>query len=359
MNIAIIGGGASGVLCAINLKKKHPNYNVTIYEQNSRLLKKVIKTGNGKCNILNKNINSEYYNDFHLIDNHKDIDVYNYFTDLGLVLKELTLGRVYPYSEQASTVVNVLLDNINKLRINVSLNEGITDIKKDKDTFLITGNQVYTFDKVIIATGSKSQESTNIYEILKKLSLNVTPLRPGLVSFDVKEKTKHLSGLRVKTTATVNNKTIDGEILFKDDGLSGILAFDISRFVKANDIISLDLMSEYDYNALRKIIKTPDSLMGIFPKMLALDIIDRSGSDISKIPNIIKNYTFTYLKSKGFNESQITIGGLNLNEIDNNFMVKKLNGLYVIGETLDVDGACGGYNLYFAWLSALACSNSI
>lgn len=353
--IGIIGGGASGVMVSIAIKKQHKDYDITIIEQNDRLLKKVLKTGNGKCNIMNNNIKKEFYNDFHLIEKYKDIiDVKEEFLSLGLVLKELTQGRVYPYSEQASNVVNVLIDNVNKLGTNVILQEKVIDIKYNNK---FTINNKYQFDKLIIATGSYSQEKTNGYDLLKKMGLNVTNLYPGLVPVVTKEKTKHLTGLRVK--AKDNKYNLEGEVLFKDDGLSGILIFDLSRHLKANDIISLDLMSEYSIDEVKNLIKSIDSIYGIFPKMLAKDIIDRSNNDLKLIPNIIKNYTFTIESVKGYNESQITIGGLDLNEIDDNFMVKKINDLYVIGEVLNVDGACGGYNLYFAWLSALACSRYV
>ena len=355
MNIAIIGGGASGVLCAIKLKKAKPELDITLFEQNSRLLKKLLKTGNGKCNIMNSNITKEFYNDFSLFSN--EFDIKQEFLDMGLVLKELTLGRIYPYSEQASTVVNLLINELERLNVTIKVNYLVSDIKNSNNKFII--NDSLRFDKVILSTGSISQEKTNGYDILKDLGLSVTPLRPGLVPIVTYEKTSHLSGLRVKAQTIIKDKKLEGELLFKDDGLSGILSLDISRLVDINDVISFDLMSEYNSNELKNIIKTKEALYGIFPKMLASDIIERASGDIIKIVEIIKSYKFKVKSFKGFNESQITIGGLSLKEIDNNLMVKKIPNLYVTGEVLDIDGASGGYNLYFAWMSALIVSKAI
>ena len=341
MDIGIIGGGASGCICAIKLKQNKDN-NVTILEQNDRLLKKVLKTGNGKCNIMNNNISSLYYNDYSLIDN-QGIDVYQELLDLGLVLKELTLGRVYPYSEQSKTVINVLLKNINKSGVNVILNEEVIDIKKIDNKFkVISNNNTYFFDKVIISTGSKSQEKTNGYELVKKMGLNVTNLSPGLVPLETIENTKKLSGLRVKAKTNISNHEFTGELLFKDDGISGILTLDISRFVSKGSIVSFDLMSEYSEEDIYKLLDKDnllDSLEGIFPKMIAMDIIDRSNNDINNIPKTIKNYTFTIKDKKGFNDSQITLGGVDTKLVDRNFECKQIKGLFITGELLNVDGA--------------------
>ena len=361
MNIGIIGGGASGVLCAIKLKE-NKDFNVTIIEQNDRLLKKGLKTGNGKCNIMNNNISSIYYNDYSLIEN-QNINVYQELSNLGIVLKELSLGRVYPYSEQSKTVVNILLKHISKLGINVKVNERVLHIKKDNDKYIVyTNDNVYKFDKLIIATGSNSQEKTNGYELVKELGLTVTKLTPGLVPLEVLEDTKSCSGLRIKCSTVINGYSLDGELLFKDDGISGIIVLDVSRFCDKGDTISFDLMKEYQEEDLFKLIDYDnplDSLEGIFPKMIALDIIKRSKKLNESIPHVIKNYTFTIKNKKGFNDSQITLGGVETNLVNHNFEVINHKNLFILGELLNVDGASGGYNLYFAWLSAITCSNYI
>lgn len=361
MNIGIIGGGASGVLCAIRLKQ-NLNINVTILEQNDRLLKKLMKTGNGKCNIMNKNIASNYYNDYSLIEGN-NINVYQEIESLGILLKELTLGRIYPYSEQSKTVINVLLRKIKELGINVKLNEEVININKLDNLFIVKSrNNNYSFDKLIIATGSIAQEKTNGYDLIKNLGLNVSKLSPGLVPLKVYEDTKALSGLRIKTKACINSHICEGELLFKDDGISGIIVLDISRFSNVGDKISFDLMPEYTREDIFPMLKKgnlEESLEGIFPKMIALDILKRSEYNISRVLDVIKNYTFTVKGDMGFKESQITLGGVYTNEVNKNFESKKIKDLFILGEVLNVDGASGGYNLYFAWLSSIASSNYI
>lgn len=359
MKVIIIGGGASGVICALKIKKNNPNIAVAIFEQNDRILKKVLKTGNGKCNILNTNICEEYYNDFSLIANNDNINVYEELSSLGLVLKEMSLGRIYPYSEQAKTVVNVLIKDLDKYDVEVRVNCEVKDIKVLQKGFCINNNDYCDF--VVMASGSYSQEHTNGYELIKKLGLKVSSLSPGLVPFEVHEKTNHLSGIRFKCQAHIHDKIIDGEIQFKDNGLSGIMALDVSRYLKDKDVVYLDLMPEYSISDLSKLFvgEVSDDLEKIFPKMLAYDLFKRCEGNKELIIHEIKNYKFNYLKKMSFNESQITLGGVYLDELTNSFESKKIKNLYIIGEILNCDGASGGYNLYFAWLSGLVSANSI
>ena len=354
MNVGIIGGGACGVITALTIKKHSPNTTVTILEQNDRILKKVLKTGNGKCNIANNIITSDMYNDYSLIENNSDINVIKELMDLGLVLKETTLGRVYPYSEQASSVVNVLLRDLNNLKINIKTNYLVNNIKNINNKFII--NDKDYFDYLVIATGSLAQEKTNGYDLAKALGHKVSLIRPALVPIKVKEKVDSLQGLRIKCDAYVKERKLSGEILFKNDGLSGILALDLSRLVEINDKIILDLMPEYSIDDLNNLLKNnkEEVLDGIFAKMITKEILKR-GNDTAKV---IKNFEFTVSGFYDYNSAQIVRGGVLLDDIDN-FQSKKINNLYIGGEILNVDGASGGYNLYFAWLSGLVIGKKI
>ena len=348
MKVGIIGGGACGVMTALTLKKNNPSLDVVLFEQNDRILKKVLKTGNGKCNIANNIITSDMYNDYSLIENNSDVNVLKELMDLGLVLKETTLGRVYPYSD-------VLLRDLDKYQVDVLTNYLVNDITTRGCKYLI--NQKEEVDYLVIATGSIAQEKTNGYDLLKKLNHHITDLRPALVPIKVKEKVDHLQGLRIKCEATINNKTLDGEILFKNDGLSGILALDLSRLGEKGDTISLDLMPDYSTEEINKLLESgskEEVLDGIFAKMITKEILNR-GNDVSYT---IKHLTFTISDFYGFNEGQIVRGGLKLDEI-NNFESSKHSNLFIGGEVLDVDGASGGYNLYFAWLSGIVIGSSI
>lgn len=360
MNVAIIGGGACGVMCAIQLKLKNKNVDVTIFEQNDRILKKVLKTGNGKCNISNNQISSEMYNDFRLIEANQNISVNKELLNLGIVLKETTLGRVYPYSESAKTVVSVLLRNLEELGVKVVTNCNISNVKYQNDSYIL--NNSYKYDYLVIASGSKAQENTNGYQLVKSLGHSISPLSPGLTPIITKEKTSHLQGIRSKCDAYVNLKKFSGEVLFKNDGLSGILSLDISRYVNTNDEIILDLMPEYSHLEIKNLfsndLKKEVVLEGIFSKMLANELLKRS-KNLDELVKNIKAFRFHVMDKKDFKEAQIVCGGINLSEINDDFSSKLLNKLYFGGEILDVDGASGGYNLYFAWLSGIVISNSI
>ena len=361
MKVAIIGGGACGVICALKLKKNNPNINVTILEQNDRILKKVLKSGNGKCNISNNWINEDMYNDFSLIESNLNIDVNQELKDLGIVLKETSLGRVYPYSESAKTVVNVLLRNLDKYDVDVQTNYNVTKIGYKNNSFII--NNKDNFDCLVVATGSIAQEKTLGYDLVKSLGHSVSGLKPGLVPILTLEKTDHLQGIRCKCDAYIKDRKLSGELLFKSDGLSGILSLDLSCLVSVGDVISFDLMPEFSYQEIKDLfvdesISCKDVLEGIFSKALASDLIKRS-KDINDIIENIKNYKFTVKGFKDFKEAQIVCGGVNINEVNNDLSSKVIDKLYLGGEILNVNGMSGGYNLYFAWMSGIIIANSI
>ncbi len=359
MKVGIIGGGASGVIASLKLKKNNPNIDVILFEQNDRVLKKLLKTGNGKCNIYNSNISKEFYNDFSLFDT--SINLKQELLELGILTKELEYGRCYPYSESSKSVVSILVNDLNKYNVNVICNYNVTSISKKNNLFVI--NNEYSFDYLIVATGSCAQEHTNGYELLESLHHHVTGLRPGLVPIITYEKTSNLENLRVKCSASCNGYILDGEILFKSNGLSGILSLDLSRIASINDIISLDLMPEYSRNDILNLFNNSNSLyenlLMIFNKPLAEEVIKRGNNELTNVIDIIKNFTFTVKSFRSFNDSQITIGGVFTSEVDNNFESNIVNKLYICGEVLDVDGACGGYNLSFAFMSGIKASLNI
>ncbi len=179
-----------------------------------------------------------------------------------------------------------------------------------------------------------------------------------------------MQGIRIKCRAIANDFARDGEILFKENGISGILSLELSRYVSNNDKIVLDLVPNVDEKYIENFIENKaksqrydrDSLLialsGMLPKMLSLLIIKKS-KNIEEIVKNIKNLTLTVDSLYGFNNSQIVVGGVDIKDIYSTFESKINNNLFIIGEMLDVDGDCGGYNLYFAWLSAYICSNSI
>ncbi len=367
--IAIIGGGASGIFCALLLKEKLNNTEITIYEGQNKIGKKILQTGNGKCNLSNTNITTNNYNTEKINNILKQFnyqDLINILNRWGLMTRIDEEGRIYPYSEKATTVLDIFLNKINDLKVKVVCDCYINNINyiNNKFTFKDKNNNNYESDYLVICTGGSSSinynYNTNI--LVNKLNHRVSMLTPSLCALKTKESTKSLSGLRVKCKASINvdndiHETI-GEVLFKDDGLSGIAIFILSQFYQKNKkcIVSLDLYPDKTVKELNKELINNNSLennlMGYFPKMVNIDIIKRCNNQ-NNIGEVIKNYSFNIIDTYGFNNSQVTKGGIILSEINlDNCKSLKNDKLYIAGEALDVDGSCGGFNLHFAFASA-------
>lgn len=350
-DVIIVGGGASGVTCAINLRRYDPNLSVLILEAKDRVLKKVLKTGNGKCNLGNTYISEDHYYNYELFSKlANEFDVRSYYKDLGLVTKVDSNGRIYPYSEVANSVVSLLLNELDKKQIDVVTSYTVNKVSKNNG-FVI--NNEYKSKYLVIATGSIAQTNTSGYDLAKAMGHNITKLQPVLTPIKVSEETKSLSGIKVKCKLTVNDFSRVGEILFKDDGISGILALEASRYVKSGDKIYLDFAYDIDDSELKDYLKYDSDirLNGLLPKML-----------VKKIGNnydLIKNYPLTVKGLYDYDYAQVVRGGVDIKELKDTFESKIKNNLYFCGEVIDVDGDCGGYNLYFAWLSGYYCAKNI
>lgn len=379
--IAIIGGGASGILSAI-LIKKSCKCDITVFEKQNRVLKKVLSTGNGMCNITNENCNDvnnllKYYNTDKIKEILKNFNINKFkevLDDLSLILYKDESGRYYPYSKKASTVVDVLLREIERLNIKVICDTEIVEVKEGfslKDNF----NKSYNFDYVIISSGGKSSINfeNKTYDILKRLGHAIVNTKASLVGFKVKENIKSLSGIRKHANVSIykDNKFISsslGEVQFKDDGISGICVMELSRFYdKGNYSIELDLMDEFSEDELKNLINKyykkfkniNEALLGILPKQLALEL-SKKADNTNELVYAIKHYRLTIIDTYGFKFSQVTRGGVSLDCVDiKTLESNKIKKLYICGEVLDVDGTCGGYNLHFAWASAYALASDI
>lgn len=362
-NVGIIGGGASGIFLAICLKRFIPEVNITIYEAQSKIGKKILQTGNGKCNLSNLDISSSKYNSDlvnEILSNFSNETLFNILNDMGLKIRIDEEGRVYPYSEKATTVLDIFLKEIKKLNINVLVDTLIKDIKYNNKYFLKSENDEFVCDDLIICTGGKTSINYkyNAYDMLNKIGFNITNLTPSLCALKTKENTKHLSGIRVKCCAkiivdnVVKCKT-KGEVLFKDDGLSGIAIFILSQFFDKNKkcVVSLDLYEDMSEEMLNKELYNgfdlKENLIGYFPKMVNQDLINRNKNNIGKE---IKNYNFEIIDTYSFENAQVTKGGVKLDNINlKTLESKKYKNMYLAGEVLDINGTCGGYNLYFAF----------
>ena len=278
MRVGIIGGGAAGLFSAIHLKLMNPNFEVTILERDSRVGKKILATGNGKCNITNLKASEKDYNDskvLYALNNFSVFDTINYFKKLGLMIKFDSEGRCYPYSEKATTVLDVFMNMINRLKINICTNYEVVHVKAYDDFMVYSRDYgLKHFDYLIVSTGGKSGINFNneSYNFLEYLGHTVTNLYPGLVPLKTKEKLKNLSGIRSKAKVKLlrEQKLIfntTGEVLYKEEGLSGISIMEVSRHALPGDVISLDLV--YD---LSDIIVTaaavPANVLSVFRLVL-------------------------------------------------------------------------------------------
>jgi len=372
--VFIIGGGAAGMACAITVKQNHPEYFVTILEKNDRIGKKILKTGNGRCNLSNRNMGAAFYNDPRFLgtclSKFTVEDLLDFFKDLGLFVKDDGSTRLYPYSETATTVMEVLRQEIARLGIAVICNCQVMEIKKNQTFAIGTTQGLFEAEVAVLTTGSQAQEKTNGYQLLETFGHRIISLRPGLVPIKTQENLKSLQGLRVKCMASVYERETrlhqdEGEILFKVDGLSGILSLDLSRYLNKDNRIALDLFPGredlfLEIMAILARKNLENALLGMLPKMLVYEILKRNpDQNLKKIVHDLHNLEFTVIGTYGFDSAQITLGGADVSEINLNFSSKKVPELYLAGEVLNIDGASGGYNLHFAWMSGILVGRAI
>lgn len=373
------------MVAAINAKNE--NNKVILIEKNDRVGKKLLATGNGRCNYTNLNLSEDNYSSPSFvkktIDEFSNEDLINYFSLLGL--ESTTDGnRVYPITLKANSVLNILIYWLDKKGIDIRSNTEVKEIKKNKNGFdVITNDDKIEADIVIAAFGGKSMPASGSdgksFEILKKLGLKITELKPALTQVKLESKyLKHLSGTKVigKAKLFKGNKEIDernGEILFTNYGISGPPILDLSVNISEDNFIEVPLINNVDENTVDKLysryymledFSIEEYLMGIVDKKFIHYIIDYlnldkntamnmiSMADFQKIIEILLKSKFKVIGTTGFKNSQVTRGGVDLSEVNNcDYSSKKFKNLYIIGEALNIDGDCGGYNLHFAFAS--------
>ncbi|MBQ1928254.1 MAG: NAD(P)/FAD-dependent oxidoreductase [Clostridia bacterium] len=391
MKIAIIGGGASGMLSAIVAKRAGAN--VTVFERLDRVGKKLLSTGNGRCNITNVNVleTDENGSLAHYHGNNTDFAktalyefdnqaLIEFFGDLGVIFR-LENDKYYPYSETASTVLNALRFECDKIGVKTVVSSQIDKITKQKNGFLISGEY---FDKVIIACGGQSSAHMGTdgigYELLKSFGHKITPLYPAITQVKTDNKfTRQLKGIKCNANVVIlqENKNLReeyGQILFADYGLSGPPVFQLSSYIRdrKNLWFSLDFMPEFSFNEILGTLKncvkntqTCENLLSpILNKKLGQVIVKYCGMtlntktsalsnrDLKTLANAIKNFKLQILGTKGFTNAQVTLGGAFVHDFNAGTMQSKLcKNLYACGEVLDITGDCGGYNLQWAFSS--------
>lgn len=385
--IAIIGGGASGLVAAIFASQNTEN-SVTVYESGERIGRKILATGNGRCNMTNVNadINNYYGKNPKFVLGAKNKfwvdETLEFFESLGIVSKTEDEGKVYPYSDQASAVLDVLRFKLDELGVEVVTSFEVETIKKNKDGFNIKtyDGRSATADKVIIATGGKAAPNLGSkgigYEILHSLGHSVTELKPSLVQIKTDtEVVRKLKGIKVNADVYLGDNKEYGEVLFTEYGLSGPAVFSLSSKLQNQKILSIDIMPEYskekifDMLTIRMYqnpkITLENFFVGMFNKRVGQALLKFAGieplsryavtlgeKELVRICDTIKKWDFNIKGTMSWNNAQVTKGGISTDEFNPNTMESKLvKCLYAIGEVLDIDGDCGGYNLQWAWSS--------
>ena len=391
--IAVIGGGASGLMAAITAKKSGKE--VIILERKDRILKKVLITGNGRCNITNVNANiSNYFGKNissveNILNRFTPQDTMDFFNELGIICDEENRGKVYPLSGQASSVVDALRFEAERLGIKIETEFYVRKIEKDGFKFRIYSEDRKKIEagRVILAAGGQSYPELGSngsgFELAKELGHSVTKLSPSIVQLKTeKNQVKGLQGIKtdVAVTAYGDNKkicTYDGELLFTDYGISGNVVFNISFVMPLykNVEFEIDFMEKFDYNELYEMLKERKRILshltmenyfnGMINKKLgqflskvsgieklSKPVKDLNDSDIRKLCTVLKKYRVKILETTGFKNAQVTAGGVSLDEVNTETLESKIvKGLYFSGEVLDVYGECGGFNLQWAWAS--------
>lgn len=398
--IAIIGGGAAGMLAAIIASRNGAE--VAIYERMNRVGKKILATGNGRCNLTNiklkwNNLKFIHSTDIkfagHILKQFTVEETIDFFETLGIAHKVEEDGKVFPMSDQASSVLNVLRYELDKLGVKVICDVEIKTIKQFKDEFIFIDNngEEYIANRVIIATGGMSSPKLGSngsgYQLAKQLGHSIIKPFPALVQLKLEAPfLKSIKGVKFDGTASI---IIDGhvlrkeqgELLFTEYGISGPPILQLSRGAvealenKQQPTIEIDMFPDYTYEELLGLINLrfsyqydrplDFSFIGLINKRLIPVILkvsniyninricsEVSNKEIEQITKLLKSWKFKITGSQSWMHSQVTAGGVNLKDICSNTLESKIvPGIYFAGELLDVDGDCGGFNLQWAWSS--------
>ncbi len=373
-DIVIIGGGASGIAAAIEAKKTDMRLRVVICERLDRIGKKILSTGNGRCNLSNHSITEKNY--------HGSVEAVRYmkgwqsadefFSELGLLCSYDEQGRVYPYSNSAASVLNALRIRLAALGVEVISGFRAVDIKRGQNAYTVTAEngEKVSAKCVIIAAGGYAAPSCgtdgSIIKLMREKGYKVSKIVPAVAPLRTSpDSLKGLKGVRAKckVSAYSRGKLLreeHGEVQFTENSLSGICVFNMAYLLSEHEdglTLSFDLAPElsseqlYDYlmniKKQRPELGADELLTGLFTKNLAIYTVKRAlGID------------FIITGTSSWQSAQATHGGIHASEIDGRLASRREKGIYFCGEILDTVGDCGGYNLQWAWTSgALAGRN--
>lgn len=396
MRIAVVGGGASGLIAAIVASRAGAD--VIIFEKMNRVGKKILATGNGRCNYTNMNMSFACFHSKNIKQAEEVMQFFDlnktlsFFESLGIYPYVDSSGKVYPNSLQASSILDVLRYEILRLNIDEKIDFEVKELRKNKEKFSIIGmDEIIHVDKIILATGGKSSPQLGSdgsgYNLAASFGHKIIEPFPALVQLKLDGQFfKRISGIRFDGVVKgFTDKGVireeAGELLFTEYGISGPPVLQISRMVleKMNNgekvYISVDMFPAMCKNELYDVLSDrfskvgykllEDSLVGFINKKLIPVVLTEAGfnnkevkckklnkKEIYKIIDILKEWKFSVKGHNTWQQSQVTAGGIDLSGLKSKTLEsKKVSGLYFAGEILDVDGDCGGFNLQWAWSS--------
>lgn len=391
MKVLVIGGGASGMMAALTAAEDSENQ-VTLLERQSRVGRKLLATGNGRCNLTNLNAGPDRYHGQnpafvrHALEQFSVEDTLAFFRSLGLLTTAEASGRVYPFSDQANSVVDVLRFALERRGVAVRCGCEVLSLgKKARGYSVKTAGEAFYGDKVIVACGGAAGGKlggTDLgYRLLKSMGHSMTELRPSLVQLKTGSATRALKGVRADAGLTLKRDgsavaTTAGEVQFTEFGVSGPAAFEVSREAARGGglVLLLDLLrpwSEMEVLALlaQKRQSAPeqpleDFLTGMVHNRLGrvaltaagLDLTRQAGSlpdqALAELARSLKHFALPVTGVLGLDQAQVTAGGILTAEFRPDTLESRLcPGLFAAGEVLDIDGDCGGFNLQWAWSS--------
>ena len=387
MKVLIIGGGASGMMAALSAAED-PQNRVTLLERQNRLGRKLLATGNGRCNLSNLHTDVSHYhgNDpsfvLYALRAFNVHDTVEYFRSIGLLTVAESSGKIYPFSDQANSVVDVLRFALDQSGVDVRCGCEVLSIgRKARGYTVKTAEEDFYCDKLIVAcggtAGSKLGGTDLGYQLLRSMGHHTSELSPTLVQLKADTTHTHsLKGVRADAGLTLKQgghtvRQTFGEVQFTDFGISGPAVFELSRFAEKGNTLLLDLlrpMSEEDLTAFLKQKQTArpsmpleDFLTGLLHNRLGRVVLQHGGWDLhkeahcidcEKLSHLIKYFPISITGKLGFEHAQVTAGGILTSEFRADTLESRLSpGLYATGEVLDIDGDCGGYNLQWAWSS--------
>lgn len=364
-HVVIIGGGASGLACALQLSKYPEHFYVEVVERMPSIGRKLQATGNGHANLSNRHLSSFAYagdvDGFYPIV--QEFQIETLANDLGIALRTKN-DLVYPYNEQAKSVVLAFEEKLRQAGVRFIVDQEVTSvthlhqgyvIKTSKDTSLRA-------DFVIFAGGGKSQESLgsngSIYRLLDRLNVKMAPLQDVLVPFVNRGFPSHLKGLRIHGTFSIEYQgkvchVQKGEVLFSKEGVSGIAALQLSRYYQKGAVLYLNLVDELDEGTLKHYYELhchdDNPYLGLVHSDLAKYLNRSTTSSYEDFVQRLTRLSFPIESTRGFEASQVTRGGVLKQEVSDHLELMNHPNAFVLGETLNIDGDCGGYNLHFAF----------